>query len=77
MNPFSRQRKQITWGLLGVFGLLGLAAVSLVYFSYGQLRFESFYVQRNLAEDFVNRVVVDLQARIPLRVSDHLTNMNF
>lgn len=64
MNPFDQQRKRITWGLLGFFSLLGLAAVYLIYFSYGQLRFESFYVQRNLAEDFVNRVGVALQERI-------------
>jgi signal transduction histidine kinase len=56
MNAFSQQRRRMRLGLAAVFGLLALAAAYLIYFSFGQLRYEAFYDQRNLAEAFVTRV---------------------
>ncbi len=60
MNTFDKQRRRMRLGLASVFGLLTLAAAYLIYFSYGQLRYEAFFEQRNLAEAFVNRVGVTL-----------------
>lgn len=64
MNAFARQRRRLSIGLAVVFGLLSIAAIFLVYFSYGQLRYEAYFVQRNLAEAFVDRVGAGLTERI-------------
>jgi hypothetical protein len=56
VNTFARQRKRLTWTLAIVFAVLALAGGILVNHAFGQLRYEAYFTQRQLAEDFASRV---------------------
>lgn len=77
MNTFETERKRLKWTLAAIFALIALAAGMLVSYAFGQLRYEAYFTQQQLAQDFTGGVVRELTRIMDLENARPATDYEF